>query len=133
MKKLIILSALLAVTMLMFSCRTLKEIPEDKTSSQIIQMGQNYVGIADYKSAEFCYNTVIDRFGNDPMIYIEARYELGRIYLAQKKYDNAYASFNEILDIYDNYGAALPGAYKKLCNISLNQIPAAKLQEIQGE
>ena len=39
--------------------------------------------------------------------------------------------FNEILDIYDSYGAMLPGSYKKLCNISINQIPAIKLQELQ--
>ena len=133
MKKFITFAALLAVSMIFFSCKTLKEIPEDKTSSQIIQMGQNYVAIPDYKSAEFCYETVIDRYGTDPSIYVEARYELGRIYLAQKKYDKAYAVFTEVLDIYDAYGAVLPGSYKKLCNISINQIPAAKLQELQNK
>ena len=127
MKKLITLAAFLAAGALFISCRTLKEIPEDKTAAQIIQMGQNYVGNNDYKSAEFCYETVIDRYGTDPAIYVEARYELGRIYLAQKKYDKAYTVFNEILDIYDRYGAVLPGAYKKLCNISLSQIPENKL------
>ena len=131
MKKLITLAALLAATMLLFSCKTLKEIPEDKSSAQIIQMGQNYVALSDYKSAEFCYETVIDRYGNDPRIYVEAKYELGRIYLAQRKYDKAYATFNELLDLYDNYGAMLPGAYKKLCTLSINQIPAIKLQELQ--
>ena len=133
MKKLITLAALFVATMLLFSCKTLKEIPEDKSSAQIIQMGQNYVAIADYKSAEFCYATVIDRYGNNPSTYVEAKYELGRIYLAQRKYDKAYATFNEILNIYDSYGAMLPGAYKKLCNISINQIPAIKLQELQNK
>ena len=133
MKKLIKITALLTAGMLLFSCKTLKEIPEDKTSAQIIQMGQNYVANAEYKSAEFCYNTVIDRYGTDPAIYVEARYELGRIYLSQKKYDKAYEAFNEILDIYDSYGSMLPGAYKKLCNISLSQIPAAKLQELENK
>ena len=74
-----------------------------------------------------------DRYGTDPAIYVEARYELGRIYLSQKKYDKAYEAFNEILDIYDSYGSMLPGAYKKLCNISLSQIPAAKLQELENK
>ena len=132
MKKLITLAALFVATMLLFSCKTLKEIPEDKTSAQIIQMGQNYVAIPDYKSAEFCYETVIDRYGNDPRIYVEAKYELGRIYLAQRKYDKAYATFNELLDLYDNYGAMLPGAYKKLCNIGLSQIPEKKLAELSN-
>ena len=133
MKKIIILTALFAASMLLFSCKTLKEIPEDKTSAQIIQMGQNYVGNGDYKSADFCYTTVIDRYGTDPAIYVEAKYELGRIYLAQKKYEKAYATFTELLDIYDSYGAVLPGAYKKLCKLSISQIPAAKLQDLQNK
>ena len=131
MKKLIILAVLAAISSLFISCKTLKEIPEDKTSAQIIQMGQNYVGIGDYKSAEFCYDTVIARFGTDASIYVEAKYELGRVYLAQKKYDKAYNTFNEILQIYDVYAAMLPGAYKKLCTISINQIPEAKLAELK--
>lgn len=131
MKKSIILTAIFVASMLFVSCKTLKEIPEDKTSAQIIQMGQNYVGNGDYKSAEFCYSTVIERYGTNPSIYVEARYELGRVYLAEKKYDKAYSTFTEVLDIYDRYGTMIPGAYKKLCNISINQIPAAKLQELK--
>ena len=134
MKKIIILAALFAISFSFFSCKTLKEIPEDKTSAQIIQMGQNYVGSGDYKSAEFCYNTVIDRYGSDPSIYVESKYELGRVYLAQRKYEKAYKTFTEILEIYDSgYGMMLPGSYKKLCNISISQIPEIRLQEIQGK
>jgi tetratricopeptide (TPR) repeat protein len=128
MKKLITLAVLFVSSMILFSCKTLKEVPEGKTSAQIIQMGQNYAAISDYKSAELCYNTVIDRYGSDASIYVEAKYELGRAYLSQHKYDKAYKVFNEILEIYDNFGAALPGSYKKLCNISLSQIPESKLQ-----
>lgn len=131
MKKIITFAALLAAATLFISCRTLKEIPEDKTSAQIIQMGQNYVGNGDYKSAEFCYNTVIERYGSDPSIYVEGRYELGRVYLSQKKYDKAYEIFTELLALYDDYAAMLPGSYKKLCNISISQIPEKKLAELQ--
>ena len=134
MKKFITVAALITIAFTFFSCRTLKDISEDKTSAQIIQMGQNYVGIGDYKSAEFCYNTVIERYGSDSLIYVEGKYELGRVYLAQRKYDKAYSVFNELLDIYDSsYGMMLPGAYKKLCNISISQIPEIKLQEIKAK
>ena len=129
MKKLITLAFLLASSLILFSCRTLREIPEGKTSAQIIQMGQNYTGISDYKSAEICYNTVIERFGTDAAIYVEVKYELGRLYLAQRKYEKAYNTFNEILELYDHYSAALPASYKKLCSISLSQIPDSKLQD----
>ena len=133
MKKLIKIAALITIALTFFSCKTLKEIPEDKTSAQIIQMGQNYVGIGDYKSAEFCYNTVIERYGSDSLIYVEGRYELGRVYLSQKKYDKAYEIFTELLALYDDYAAMLPGSYKKLCNISISQIPEIKLQEIKAK
>ena len=134
MKKIITFALLITTALTFFSCRTLKEIPEDKTSAQIIQMGQNYVGLSDYKSAEFCYNTVIERYGSDPSIYVEAKYELGRVYLAQHKYEKAYNTFTEILEIYDSsYASMLPGSYKKLCNISISQIPEVRLQEIQAK
>ena len=133
MKKIFLLAALFTISSFLISCKTLKEVPEDKTSAQIIQMAQNYVSIADYKSAELCYNTVIDRYGSDPAIYVEAKYELGRVYLAQKKYERAYRIFNELLDMYDRYGLMLPGAYKKLCNISLSQIPEVFIQEFQAK
>lgn len=131
MKKLLISAALLAATMLLLSCRTIKEIPDNKTSAQIIQMGQNSASVSDYKSAEFCYKTVIERYGTDPAIYVEAKYELAHTYLKQKKYDKAYPIYNEILDLYDGYSAILPGAYKRLCKIGLESIPEKKLAELQ--
>ena len=131
MKKILTIAALITIAFTFFSCRTLKEIPEDKTAAQIIQMGQNYGGVSDYKSAEFCYSTVVERFGTDPAIYVEAKYELGRVYLAQRKYEKAYNIFTELLDLYDAYGPSLPGSYKKLCNISISQIPEVRLAELQ--
>ena len=130
MKKLIFFAALFASSALFISCRTIKSIPEDKTSNQIIQLGQNCTTNKDYSSAEFCYNTVIERYGSDPSVYVEAKYELGHTYLKQKKYDKAYAAFTEVLSIYDSFGSILPGAYKKLCNIGLSQIPEKKLKEL---
>lgn len=133
MKKLLILTAIFAAAALFISCRTIKEIPEDKTSAQIIQMGQNTAGISDFASAIFCYETVIERYGTDPNVFVEAKYELAHTYLKQKKYDKAYKIFTELLDLYNAYGTALPGAYKRLCNIGLSQIPEKKLKELEGK
>ena len=131
MKRIIIFAAVIAVTTLFISCRTIKEIPEEKTAAQIIQLGQNCIGVSDYKSAVFCYETAIERYGSNPAVYVEAKYELAHTYLKQKKYDKAYEIFTELLDLYDKYGTALPGAYKKLCNIGMSQIPEKKLAELQ--
>lgn len=121
--KFLIALSVLSIT----ACASIKEIPEDLTAAQIIQLAQNAYDLRDYANAVNCYETVIDRFGSNTIIMIEAKYELGHVYLTEKKYDKAYAIFKEILDIYDQvpYGD-LPGSYKKLATIGMSQIPDNK-------
>lgn len=133
MKKLLITFTTLFLALTLFSCESIKEIPEGKTAAQIIQMGQNAVSNGDYKSAEFCYKTAIERFNTDPAIYVESKYELAHVYSKQKKYEEAYKTYTELLDLYDSYGIALPGSYKKLCQIGISKIPEDKLSALQGE
>ena len=131
MKKFILYTLTLITLSLFTSCTKLKDIPEDKTSAQIIQMGQNAVAESDYKAAKYCYQTAINRFGTDANVFAEAKYELGHVYLKQRKYDQAYETFNELLELYDYNAAILPPAYKKLSIIGINKIPARKLKELQ--
>ena len=108
-------------------CNTLKTVPEDLSAAQIIQQGQNYFGLGDYKSAETCYSTVIDRYGDDISTYVEARYELGHLFLKTRDYRRAYAAFTEILELYEESAAGtLPASYKKLAQIGINRIPENK-------
>lgn len=132
MKEIIAITLTSAVcgALLFASCRTIKDIPEDLTSTQLIQLGQNAYGSAQYKNAETYYKTVIARYGMDSSVYVEARYELGHLYLKQKKYAAAYASFKEILDMYaSTTPGVLPGAYNKLAEIGMKRIPKHKLPE----
>ncbi len=128
MKKIFIIS-LFAAAFSLLSCATIKEIPENLTSAQIIQMGQNSLVAGDYKSAEFCYETVIQRFGSNPATFVEAKYELGNAYYKAKKYQEAYDTFTELLDIYGYSQGNLPGAYKKLAQIGLDKIPENKIKK----
>lgn len=125
MKKLIYIFCALLLAGIITSCESTKVVPEEATAAQIIQMGQNAYTSAHYKDAEFFYNTAIDRFGSDPKTYIEAKYELGHIYVKTKNYEKAKACFNEILDLYSlDATGQLPGTYKKLAQIGL-----AKMEE----
>ena len=128
MKKLSILVPLLVISTIFISCKTITEIPMEKTSAQIIQMGQNAVTSADYKSAEFCYKTALERFPANPQVLVEAKYELGNVYLKQKKYALAYAEFSQLLELYDSAPTAYPSAYKKLAQIGISKIPNNKIQ-----
>ena len=128
MKKLSILVPLFVISTIFISCKTITEIPMEKTSAQIIQMGQNAVTSADYKSAEFCYKTALERFTANPQVLVEAKYELGNVYLKQKKYALAYAEFSQLLELYDSAPTAYPSAYKKLAQIGISKIPNNKIQ-----
>ena len=128
MKKLSILVPFFVISTIFISCKTITEIPMEKTSAQIIQMGQNAVTSADYKSAEFCYKTALERFPANPHVLVEAKYELGNVYLKQKKYALAYAEFSQLLELYDSAPTAYPSAYKKLAQIGISKIPNNKIQ-----
>ncbi|MCR5252954.1 MAG: tetratricopeptide repeat protein [Treponema sp.] len=130
MKK-IILTVLASIFLI--SCATLKSVPEDLTAAQIIQMGQNYLVTGDYKSAELCYSTVLERYGTNAATYVEAKYELGNVYYKSHQYDKAYDTFTELLDIYGYSQGQLPGAYKKLAQIGLDKIPEKKLKNKEAE
>ncbi|MCR4630665.1 MAG: hypothetical protein K5786_03465 [Treponema sp.] len=123
MKKTALILSSLGLILFMTSCNTIKEIPEEKTSAQIIQMGQNAASSNSFNSAIYCYETAIERYGTNPAIYAEAKYEIGNVYLKQKKYENAYNSFSELLQMYDSLGTAIPPAYKKLAEIGMSKIP----------
>lgn len=124
MKKLLITLSTLILSFSLFSCMTIKDIPLDKSATQIIQMGQNAASSGSFSNAEYIYKTVIERFGDDPLTFVMATYELGHIYNKQEKYDLAEKAFNQVLDLYALQGSSLPQDYRKLCEIGLSKIPA---------
>jgi outer membrane protein assembly factor BamD (BamD/ComL family) len=128
MKKITLLICILAlsgaVATTAVSCRTVKDIPEDLTAPQLLQKGQSCFDNADYKSAEVYYQTTIDRYGDDTVTYIEAKYELAHLYIKRKKYEKARSALDEILEIYAYApSGSLPASYKKLVQIEMAKIP----------
>jgi len=133
MKKLTsIFAAIFAISILM-SCTTIKEIPEDKTAAQIIQYGQNAVTDTQYKTALYYYEEAIHRYGDNPAVYAEATYEIGHVYIKQKKYEEAYKTFTNLIALYDYNAAVLPPKHKKLAQIGLSKIPENKLEAIKAK
>lgn len=130
MKKFLFSFSILILSLTLFSCNTTKEIPEGLSAAQLIQLGQNEYAVGNYKQAEQCYLEVIKKYGIDNAIYVEARYELGHLYLNSKKYKEAYNAYSEILSIYeDAFSGELPAAYKKLAQIGMDKIPENKKAE----
>ena len=125
MKKNILFAACGCAALLIASCNTIPIIPNDATPTQLIQWGQDSMEVLNYSAAEAYYNAVIQRYGMDTAIYIEANYELGHMYLKRRRYEKAYAHFKEIEEIYEYAEiGVIPAAFKKLTQIEMEKIPA---------
>lgn len=132
-KTFIFAGVILAQVIFWTGCQSVPEnIPEDLDARQLIQLGQDNYDTKHYMAAQKYFNTVLERFGDDPKHYIEAKYELGHLFLKQKKYRAAYNNFTEIQEIYENVPIGLPGAYKILCGIELAKIPQEKLDQFKA-
>lgn len=122
------------LALILISCNSVPdEIPEDLDANQLIQLGQDNYDAGKYKASEMYFNTVLERYGSDAKHYIEATYELGHLYMKQKRYEEAIANFNEILEIYENVPVGIPGAYKRLSQIELEKVPQKALDEIEAK
>ena len=122
------------IAMILFSCKSVPdEISEELDASQLIQLGQDNYDSGKYRAAEMYFNAVLERYGDDVKHYIEATYELGHLYMKQKRYEEAIANFNKILEIYENVPAGIPGAYKRLSQIELEKVPQKALDEIEAK
>jgi len=123
----LILAASLAAAGL-FSCKsTPVVISDDMTTKELIQKGQDAYQNNKYKNALAYYQAVVERSGDDKSAYIEARYEIGHLYMKQKKYKLAEPIFQEIKDMFLNsVPGTLPAAYNKLADIELAKIPERK-------
>lgn len=108
------------------SCSTVpKEISEELTAQELIQKGQTEFEYGRYKASLAYYNTVCERYADAPAFYLEAYYEIGHLYMKQKKYEKAKAVFEDILHIYaDAQPGTLPGSFRKLSEGEMEKIKA---------
>lgn len=126
-----IISVVLTVfSFALVSCASASAIPEDLSARQLIQRGQDSLEDGDYKMSLRYLNAAVERYGSDASVYVEAKYEMGHIYLKQKKYSYAKGIFDELVDLYSNVlPGQLPGAYYKLAQIGLSKIPEGTVAE----
>lgn len=107
------------------SCVSSKKPVDELTAKQLIQEGQNAFDKRKFKLAIQYYETAIERFGSeDAQVFVESKYEIGHIYMRQKKYDKAKTTFEELFAIYSKFvSGQLPGAYLKLSQLEMEKIP----------
>lgn len=125
--KTLIFSAAIAV---FSSCQSVPEIPLEMSAQEMIQNGQSAYEDGKNKVALAYFNEVVARYGDDPALYIEARYEIAHLYMKKKDYEHAVPILEEIRDIYPKVQpGTLPGAYEKLAKLELAKVPASALKK----
>ena len=124
-KKITMCLAATAAFFLTAACRSTPVIIDSSmTSQELIQKGQDSYQNGKYKAAFKYYQAVIDMYGSDNASYVEARYEIGHLYMKKKDYKSAKPIFEEIVEIFKNsIPGTLPAAYNKLAEIELAKIP----------
>ncbi len=108
--------AVLSILIFLASCSSAPVVvQEGLTPAEIIQRAQDAYDRARYDDAARYYNTIIERFPNDPAVVCAAQYEIAFIQYKQKRYDEAKIGFRSLLDRYKGPDAALlPAQYKVL-------------------
>ena len=109
-------------------------IPDDMSAQELIQNGQSAFENGNYKMALRYFNAVVERYDDDPAVYIEAKYEIGHLYMKRKKYKAAVPILEEIRDIYPQVPpGTLPAAYEKLAKLELAKLSEEQLAKIHAE
>jgi len=125
MKKTIITSILVLFTVLtFFGCQSVPtDIPTDITEAELTKLAQAAYDNGNTKAATIYYETIIERFGNNPESFVSANFELAHLLVKEKKYNDAKPILEEILGLYtEDFSNSLPPEYKKLAQIDLEKI-----------
>lgn len=128
--QIILAAALLALA----ACTTNTVISDDASAKELIQRGQEAYEKSRNKEALAYFTAVVDRYGSDPALYIEARYEIAHLYMKRKNYEAAAPVLQEIIKLYANYPiGTFPASYQKLAQLELAKIPEDKLAAINAK
>ena len=126
----LLICAILAFSLATVACKTVPEnVPDD--DREIAQLAQGAYDSGNWKLAINYYKAMLDKYGDNPKIYVEANFEIAHIYIKKKKYNEAVPMLEEILDLYNNVApGTLPGEFRKLSQLDMAKVPAEKLEAI---
>jgi hypothetical protein len=123
MKIRFILTAAVAACLFASCSHIPKSIPDDLSAKEIVQRAQEATDAYHYDAAIVYYRTLNERFGSDPLYRTTAEYEIAFIAYKQKRYTEAKAGLEALLEEYAGPdGAGLPPRYSVLSKKVLEKI-----------
>lgn len=124
---------LIVAACILASCASAPVLPENISSAELIQRGQEAVDAGRYTQAIQYFQAILDRFPGDLPMICNAEYEIAHTYYKQKKYGQARQELHALLSRYEGEDAELlPPHFKRLAEILLDTIgddPAAGTSE----
>lgn len=111
-----------------------KNIPQDLTAEELINLAQASYDKGNVKAAKAYYEAIIIRYGNQMDKLVEAEYEIAHLKVKQKKWQQAIPDLQRILSYYESdMEGVLPPAFKKLAELDLAKVPEKELLEAEGK
>ena len=122
MKRIFILIILAAA--LLSACQSTDiVIDENMTPGEFFKEAQSAsTDFKDYEKALLYYNTFIERYPDEPLMVIEAEYEIAMLYYKMEDFKTALTLFNGILDKYRQPEAAMLPAWPEVLSRKLIDI-----------
>ena len=123
--------ACIALVFLAAGCQSApKDIPEDLTAEELINLAQASYDQGNVKAAQAYYETIIIRYGHQMDKLVEAEYEIAHLKVKEKKWQQAIPDLQRILSYYESdVDGTLPPAFRKLVEIDMAKIPERELIE----
>ncbi|MDR0321598.1 MAG: tetratricopeptide repeat protein [Treponema sp.] len=113
----------LIVALLLSACGTAVNITDETSAAELIQRGQEALDRNRYNAALQYYQALYDRNRSNIDLVITAEYHIANIHYKQKKYEQARAELNALLEYYNSPDEELlPQHFKRLAQIVLQSI-----------
>ncbi|HAK45326.1 MAG TPA: hypothetical protein DCO79_05335 [Spirochaeta sp.] len=124
MKRFLIAILLISALISFSACQSTDiVIDENLTPGEFFQEAQTASSeYSDYEKALLYYNTFIERYPDEPLLIIEAEYEIAYLYYKLEDNTTALKLFNGILDKYNRPEAAMLPAWPEVLSKKLIDI-----------
>ncbi|GMO17780.1 MAG: lipoprotein [Treponemataceae bacterium] len=115
-----------AAFLLLASCNSVpKNIPVGMSVAELTQAAQSAYDTGNVVAANAYYQTIIERFGDDPAARIPAEYEIAHILVKKRNWHEARPMLEKIISDFSkaSLSSRLPREYLKLAQIDMEKIP----------
>ena len=124
-------TAIFPVVFIITACQTTNiEVPENLTPGEIFKEAQTAsTEYNDYEKALIYYNTFLERYPDQPLMAIEAEYEIALLYHKMGDDETSLRLFNGIIEKYQQPEAAMLPAWPEVLSKKLIDIIEGNTEE----